>query len=133
MNREELQVELGERFKYLFINQFKGVFEVMSFTCEIIEMHEDKIKEFEISMSIDSLDSSGDGIPRDWYRLMASTDEKIVSFFYQYGYDNETGTVRNSDLIEEKYHVEYGFFVECELKWDELHKFYIIYKIIYGQ
>ena len=133
MEREQLQQEIGERFKYLFINQFQGDFDVLSFSCEIIEMNDqNRILEYEISMKIDALAASGDGNPRDWYILMRDTDEKIVNFFYEYGYDNDSGRIRRGNDIDEKYRVEEGFFVECELKWDEKHNFDIIYKITYG-
>lgn len=122
---------IAEKYRFLFMNHFGDTFELDTFLCDELIFNEETgaVEEFDLHIEADA-HLPCDGEARDWANLIQNIDYKILRFLYDTPMDPKTLKVVQSDFT---HRISEGFFYKFILKVDELHKFGVIYRILYHE
>lgn len=127
MDYKKIQDSLSEKYRYLFINDFKRTYEILSLEVIDVELDKEKITEFSLDLKIDDT-SACDGDAPSIGHMLRKVNDDIVEFLYRYPVNPNTGRI---DTTFQDFRVNDGLFLNFDYKLDESHVMDITFRVSY--
>ena len=120
---------IGDKYKYLFLNEFNDRMEVFEFYCDDVGFNYEKsVAHFSLYMKVDA-NYPCDGLARDVGNLLERVDMEILQFLYDHPMNPKTLKFEKNDNLNVS--VSEGLILNITYKLDEIHKIGIAYNISY--
>lgn len=127
MDYKKIQESLSEKYRYLFINDFKRTYDLVTLEVVDVELNENKITEFSLDVKIDDTRAIDGDASSIGYMLIQANDD-IREFLYKYPVNPNNGRI---DTTIQDFMVNDGLFLNFDYKLDESHMMEITFRVSY--
>lgn len=127
MDYKKIQESLSEKYRYLFINDFKRTYDLVALEVIDVELDKEKITEFSLDVKIDDTRAYDGDASSIGYMLRQANDD-IREFLYKYPVNPNNGRI---DTTIQDFMVNDGLFLNFDYKLDESHMMEITFRVSY--
>ena len=127
INRNELLKIIEDKFRYLFINEFIGRYDLIKLDVDLEWEVEKGISILYLNFGIDDLNAN-DGTTQDMVNMLKTTESRIIEFLYKYPLNPKNYKIETN--FEDVY-ISAASFSEIKFLIDEKHYMLINFLLSY--